>query len=90
VRTKHYTVHCPMRATSADRWGLELLTVEVVYPFGAPDSPVRLDVADYLLTYDASNCSAVHRWVNMTVAHGLTGQSNGTPDSPIIFSRAAL
>jgi hypothetical protein len=23
VRTRHSTVHCPVRATSADRWGLE-------------------------------------------------------------------
>jgi hypothetical protein len=25
-----------MRGTSADRWGFELLTVEVFYPFAAP------------------------------------------------------
>jgi hypothetical protein len=40
VRTRHSTVHCPVRATSADRWGLELLTIEVIYPFSAPDSLV--------------------------------------------------
>jgi hypothetical protein len=34
-----------VRATSADRWGLERLTVEVLYPFAAPDSPVRSDFA---------------------------------------------
>jgi hypothetical protein len=34
------TVHCPMSATSADRWGLELLTVEGLCPFAAPDSLV--------------------------------------------------
>jgi hypothetical protein len=39
-------VHCPVRATSADRWGLELLIVEVFCPFAAPDSPVYPDVAD--------------------------------------------
>jgi hypothetical protein len=44
--TGHSIVHCPVRATSADRWGLELLTVEVFCPFGAPDSPVRPIVAD--------------------------------------------
>jgi hypothetical protein len=68
VRTRHSTVHCLVRATSADRWGLELLSVEVVYPFGAPDSSVRPDVVDCLLNYDTSDCSAVDR-------HGLTGQS---------------
>jgi hypothetical protein len=36
----HSTVHCPVSATSADRWGLELLTVEVVCPLGAPDNSV--------------------------------------------------
>jgi hypothetical protein len=42
VRTGHCTVHCPVRAMSVDRWGLELLFVEVVYPFGAPT--VRCDL----------------------------------------------
>jgi hypothetical protein len=41
--TGHGTVHCPVRATSADRWGLERLTVEVLCPLEAPDSPVRSD-----------------------------------------------
>jgi hypothetical protein len=27
--TGHSTVHCPVSATSADRWGLERLTVEI-------------------------------------------------------------
>jgi hypothetical protein len=34
----HNIVHCPVRATSADRWGLELLIVEVFCPLAAPDS----------------------------------------------------
>jgi hypothetical protein len=38
--TGHGTVHCPVRATSADRWGLERLTVEVLCPLVAPDSSV--------------------------------------------------
>jgi hypothetical protein len=37
-------------ATSADRWGLERLTVEVVCPLAALDIPVYPDVADRLLT----------------------------------------
>jgi hypothetical protein len=40
VHTGHSTVQCPVRATLADRWGLELLNVEVVCPCGAPDSLV--------------------------------------------------
>jgi hypothetical protein len=37
-------------ATSADRWGLDLLTVEVFCLLAASDSPVQSDIADYLLT----------------------------------------
>jgi hypothetical protein len=40
VCTGHSTIHCPLRATSANRWGLVQLTVEVVCHFGAPDNPV--------------------------------------------------
>jgi hypothetical protein len=38
--TRHSIVHCPVRATSGNRWDLELLHVEVVCPCGAMDSPV--------------------------------------------------
>jgi hypothetical protein len=34
----------------ADRWGLELLTVEVFCPLAASDSPVCSNFADSLLT----------------------------------------
>jgi hypothetical protein len=81
-----------VRATSVDRWGLELLTVEVFCPFGAPDSPVRPVVADCLLTSDAGDCGcspAVDRWQSRTLHRGLTGQSSGTPDSLVIFSGRA-
>jgi hypothetical protein len=39
-RTGQDNVHCPVRATSAHRWGLERLTVEVLCLVDAPDSPV--------------------------------------------------
>ena len=39
-RTGQDTVQCPVRATSAARWGLERLTVEALCPVAAPDSPV--------------------------------------------------
>jgi hypothetical protein len=38
--TGHCTVHCLVSAMSADRWSLELLTVEVFCVLAAPDSPV--------------------------------------------------
>jgi hypothetical protein len=39
-RTGQGTVHCLVRATSARRWGLERLTIEVLCPVAAPVSPV--------------------------------------------------
>jgi hypothetical protein len=58
-------MHCPVRATSADRWGLERLTVEGLCPLVVPDSPVRSDFA--VLTSDfcfvhCSLVSTVDRW----------------------------
>jgi hypothetical protein len=44
-RTRHGTFHCLVPATSADRLGLERLTIEVLCPLAAPDSPVRSDFA---------------------------------------------
>jgi hypothetical protein len=41
--TRHGTVHCRVIATSANRWALERLTVEVLCPLAAPDSPVCSD-----------------------------------------------
>jgi hypothetical protein len=38
--TGHGTVQCPVHALSANRWGLELPTVEVLCPLPALDSPV--------------------------------------------------
>jgi hypothetical protein len=35
--TGHGTIHCPMRATPAARWGLERLTVEVLCLLAASD-----------------------------------------------------
>jgi hypothetical protein len=49
--TGHCTVHCPVSATSANRWGLELLIVEVFFLLVAPDSPVRPVVAHYHVTW---------------------------------------
>jgi hypothetical protein len=46
--TGHGTVHYPVRATSADCWGLEQSTVEFTCHCGALDSPVAPDVTDYL------------------------------------------
>jgi hypothetical protein len=48
--TGHGTVHCPVLATSADRWGLERLTVEVPRPLVAPDSLVAHWTVQCVLT----------------------------------------
>jgi hypothetical protein len=41
--TGHDTVHCSVRVTSANRWGLERLIVEVLCPLATLDNPVRSD-----------------------------------------------
>jgi hypothetical protein len=77
--TGHSTVHCPVSVTSADRWGFERLTVEVVCPFAAPDSSVRPVVAECVLTSGGAyyaRSRAVDRWAKLTVARCLTGQSS--------------
>jgi hypothetical protein len=69
--TEHDTVHCPVRATSADRWGLEQLTVEVFCPLAAPDSLVCSDFAALTSDLRTVHCSydiAVDRWVQLVVA----------------------
>jgi hypothetical protein len=38
--TRQGIVHYPVPATSADHWSLERLTIEVICPLAAPDSPV--------------------------------------------------
>jgi hypothetical protein len=73
-----------MRVTPADRWGLELLSVEDFCPFDASDSSVRPIVADCLLTLQTTD--AVPQSIVAPRAHG---QSGGTPDSPVIFSGQA-
>jgi hypothetical protein len=66
--TGHYTVHCPVHATSADRWGLELSTVEVLCPLAAPDSPMAHRKVRCVLTLQTdsdfwrSDCSVVDHW----------------------------
>jgi hypothetical protein len=69
--TEHCTIHCPVSATSADHWDLELLTVEVFCILAAPDSPVRHIVAGCLLTSGSADCvavNAVDHWAKLTVA----------------------
>jgi hypothetical protein len=55
--TRHCTVHCPVSATSAGSWGLELLTVEVFCLLAAPNSPVRPVVVDCLMTSGTADCA---------------------------------
>jgi hypothetical protein len=69
--TGHGIVHCPMHATPADRCGLEWLTVEVLCPLAAPDSPVCSDFAALtsdLRTVHYSSDIAVDRWAQLTIA----------------------
>jgi hypothetical protein len=70
------TVHCPVRATSAHRWGLERLTVEVLCLLAAPDTPMCSDFA--ALT---SNLSTVHFYYTPQSTVGAVNRcSVGSPD----------
>jgi hypothetical protein len=83
--TGHATVHCPVRATSADHWGFERLTVEVLCPLVTPDSPVAHQTVWCTLTsqFWLMTCAlfTVHLMSQSTVGrswpllHWLTGQS---------------
>jgi hypothetical protein len=91
--TGHDTVHCLVRATLADRCGLERLTVEVLCPLAAPDSSVRSDFA--LLTSDfcSVHCivvSAVDHWAQLTVAPLAHRTVRCTSDSPVNYSGVTL
>jgi hypothetical protein len=58
-------------ATSANRWGLELLTIEFFYPLAASDSPVHFDftvLTSDFCSADYATVSAVDCWAKLTVA----------------------
>jgi hypothetical protein len=86
--TGHSIVHYPVRATLANCWGLESLTVEVVCPRGVPYSPVaqrtvwcNLIVTDCLLTFGAADCGC---------SPAVDRCTEGSQDSPVIFNGRAL
>jgi hypothetical protein len=81
-----------MRATSADRWGLERLTVEVLCPLAAPDSPVRSGftvLTSALFTVPPSAQSIVGKVDRCSVGSSDSPVAH-RPDSPMIFSGVAL
>jgi hypothetical protein len=93
VHTRHYIVHCPVRATSAGHWGLEQSTVDFACHCGAPDSPVWPNCRRLSLTFwrselvadawqstvgEDDRCSWAHQTVRCTL------------DSLVNFSRRAL
>jgi hypothetical protein len=77
--TRQRIVHCPVPATSADHWGLERLTVEVLCLLATPKSPVAhqtcLVRSDFLLWLLTTHYSpfAVDRWHIRPLLHWLTG-----------------
>jgi hypothetical protein len=66
------TVQCPVRATSAARWGLELLTVEVLCLVVAPDSPTAhhtcLMRSDFAACHQTSVLCTVDLTLQWTIA----------------------
>jgi hypothetical protein len=89
--TRHGTVHCPVRATLAIRYGLEQLTVGIFCIQAASDSsvahwtcPVTSDFAALNFARHCSSLytSAVDRW------HAGSRCSTGSPDSLVNYSGA--
>jgi hypothetical protein len=78
--TGYCTVHFPVCATSADRWGLELLTVEVFCLIAAPDSPVAQVLQSAQSTVGRS-------WLLLRCR---TEQFGGSSDSPVNFNGMTL
>jgi hypothetical protein len=88
------TIHCPVRATSAHRWGLERLTIEVLCLVVATDSPVahqtcpvRSDFLLWLLTCTVHLLQSIVGRM-LPLLHWLTGHVRCTPDSPVNYSGA--
>jgi hypothetical protein len=80
-----------VRATSVARWGLERLTVEVLYPVVATDSPVAHQTCPVRSDFAAltSDCAlftfTVHRSRPLREGYRC---SIGSPDSPVNYSGA--
>jgi hypothetical protein len=76
-------------ATSADRWGLKWLPVEVLCPLAAPDSPVRSDLAVLTSDFFTVHCvivSVVDCRAQLTVAPLAHRTVRYTPDSVVNYS----
>jgi hypothetical protein len=96
--TGHRIVHCPVHATSAACWGLGRLTIEVLCPLAAPDSPVAHRIVRCVLTSQlwllTSALCTVHCSQQSTVGRNwplirwLTGHVRCTPDCPVNYSGA--
>jgi hypothetical protein len=89
-----------VHATSADRWGLEWLTVEVLCPLAAPNSSVAhrtvrcvLDFAVLTSDFCSVHCSlvsVVDRWAQLTVAPLPHRTVRCTLDSPVNYNGVTL
>jgi hypothetical protein len=78
-RTGHATVQCPVRATSAARWGLEQLTVEVLCLLTAPSDFAALTSHFCTMRFYCSRSRPLAHLIVASLAHRTcpvhTGQS---------------
>jgi hypothetical protein len=83
-----------VHATSARRWGLERLTVGVLCPVVAPDSPVSHRTCPVLSNFATwhltLHCTLLQSTIDrrLPLLRWLTGQVRCTPDSPVNYSEA--
>jgi hypothetical protein len=78
------TPDSPVSATSADRWGLEQLTVEVLCPLASTDSPVAHWIVRCVLTLQfwLLHCALFTIRRNRPLGE-VDGCSVGSPDNPV-------
>jgi hypothetical protein len=95
--TRHSSIHCPVSATSANRWGLEFLNVEVLCPLAASDSPVAHRTVWCILTLQfwLLHCSLFLRQhsrplAKLTIAPLAHRAVRCTPDSQVNYSGVPL
>jgi hypothetical protein len=89
--TRQGIVHCLVHAISAHRWGLEWLTIGVLCPVVAPDSPVPYRTcpvrSDFTAWHLTLHCTLLLSTVDarLPLLRWLTGHVRCTPYSPVNY-----
>jgi hypothetical protein len=89
--TKHDTVHCPIACHVSQPLGFGVVDRwSPLSSCGTGQSDAFWLCSSDFCTVHCSFVSTVDRWRSWSLLRWLTGQSDGTLDSPVIFSGVAL